>query len=79
MVNRIILDQHIIYGTWDSNRSQVLVHYHPNGKDATVFILDGQDYGGGIDKVVNTTSAVIDKAAEESDNDYIFYRKMREL
>jgi len=60
-VKEELLDHHIIYGDWDDTHGyQFIVHYHPNGQDAYVFLLAGCDYGGGVSTHFKCSSKELD-------------------
>lgn len=75
-----IIGNHIIYGSWDSTGGdEFLVFYHPNGLDATVFILDGADYGGGINFYFDCKSDELDKIINSSNLDWEIYKKVSDF
>lgn len=66
-----ILDDHVIYGEWDDVHGyQFIVHYHPNGQKATVFLLAGYDYGGGVHLHFNCSSKELDAIIKAHPDDY---------
>jgi len=81
MKTKLILEDHIIYGSWDGETgTQVLVHYHPNGLSCAVFLMSGCDYGGGILSFQEGVSPkVIQDLDDNSANDYEFYEGVRKL
>lgn len=72
-----VLQDHVIYGSWDDTYGhQFLVYYHPNGIDAVVFILGGQDYGGGISFYFNCKTSELDNIINSSNDEYEVYKKV---
>lgn len=70
-MHKIVLGEHIIYGTWsDVHDHQFMVYYHPNGVICTVFMFGGYDYGGGIDYYYeNVSSSDIEEVINKSEQD----------
>lgn len=77
---REILDDHVIYGDWgDLSVTEVLVYYHPNGKSSYVFIMGGNDDGGGIVLHGDLKSAVVEDLALLAKDKYEFHRMLSTL
>ena len=69
-----MLGNHVIYGDWDDTYcNQFLVYWHLNGLQATVFLMGGSDYGGGIDSHVEVDSSVLDEKIYKSKDNFEAY------
>lgn len=81
MIKERHLAEHIIYGEWDDVQdNQYMLYEHPNGKHVVVFLFSGMDYGGGIDKVIETTTDVYNPIFEQyKDNIYMLKKKLGEI
>lgn len=67
-IDEEILENHVIYGYWDDvMNDQFMVFYHPNGTDCHVFIMGGQDYGGGIAYHFSSKSEEVDRIINQED------------
>jgi hypothetical protein len=69
MKTEVIGNQHILYGDWDDVcNNQFLVYYHADCVNATVFLMGGCDYGGGVTSYFTTTAAAVYEAIGPSED-----------
>lgn len=76
-----INDNIFSYGDWDDTYSQqFIVDYHCNGKDCTVIVLAGCDYGGGISCHAIVPILELENILQSTDeNSYKQYIRVEEL